>query len=198
MIWMIVPAQYKARYETVDKLKDDESYQNRVLSWEGGFQMFLSNPVTGVGPDNYTTANGEKYWPGKGVKHWLNAHSLYFKLLGDLGLIGVVTFFGYLFKVFRLNSAMTKVLKEQGASSLVQRFPFYCQVSICLLLFTGYSAHNLYRNTWFILGAVSAAIAMLQFDSSTVKTEVKRRAPVGAWVPGAVQEASDALVISHI
>ncbi len=36
IVWLAIPQQYKARYETVDHLKKDESYQNRVLSWEGG------------------------------------------------------------------------------------------------------------------------------------------------------------------
>ena len=32
LVWMVIPQQYKARYETVNNLKADESYQNRILS----------------------------------------------------------------------------------------------------------------------------------------------------------------------
>ncbi len=54
--------------------------------------MFESNPITGVGAGNYEFANGTKFWPGEGRKIWLDAHSLYFKILGELGLIGIITF----------------------------------------------------------------------------------------------------------
>lgn len=198
LLWLAVPQQYKARYETVDKLKEDDSYQNRLKSWQGGYQMFLHNPLTGVGPDNYTNANGLKYWPEK-PRHWLNAHSLFFKLIGELGVLGLITFFGYLIKIFKLNHRMGKVLKEHRASAMMQKFPMYCSISICLLLFTGYSAHNLYRNTWFMLGALSAAVGLLQQREGAVEVAepTKKLRPVGAWVPGTELAAIDGLSTTH-
>jgi O-antigen ligase len=201
LLWLAVPQQYKARYETVDNLKSDDSYQNRVLSWQGGVQMFLHNPITGVGPDNYTDANGSKYWPGKGQKHWLNAHSLYFKLLGELGLLGVITFFGYLFQLFRLNHRLTELLKDRGVSRMLQKYPLHCQMCLCLLLFAGYSQHNTYRSQWFIFGAISAAVACLQTEKTSAAVlapaNAKKKRPVGAWVPGAEPATLDALSIQY-
>jgi len=202
VLWLAVPQQYKARYETVDNLQADDSYQNRILSWEGGFHMFLHNPITGVGPDNYTVANGNKYWPGTGQKHWLNAHSLYFKLLGELGLIGVITYFGYLYQLFRENHRLTSLLKDQGVSRMLQKYPLHCQMCLCLLLFAGYSQHNTYRSQWFIFGAISAAVGRLQTEktSSTVlaPARAKKGRPVGAWVPGAEAATVDALSIQRL
>ena len=197
LLWMVIPQQYKDRYETVDKLKDDESYQNRILSWQGGYHMFLSNPITGIGPDNYAIANGEKYWPGR-PRHWLNAHSLFFKLIAELGLVGLITFVGYLSNVFALNHRLGKELKERGASTMVQKFPLYCSVSFGLLLFTGYSAHNVYRNTWFLLGAISAATGMLQREGTVVTVESpKKSRAVGVWVPGAEPTVLDGLSVTR-
>jgi O-antigen ligase len=201
VLWLAVPQQYKARYETVDNLQADDSYQNRILSWEGGFHMFLHNPITGVGPDNYTVANGNKYWPGTGPKHWLNAHSLYFKLLGELGLVGVITYFGYLYQLFRENHRLTSLLKDQGVSRMLQKYPLHCQMCLCLLLFAGYSQHNTYRSQWFIFGAISAAVGRLQIEktSSTVlaPASAKKGRPIGAWVPGAEAATADALSIQR-
>lgn len=188
LLWLVIPEQYKARYETVGNLQNDDSYQNRVLSWEGGIHMFLHNPLTGVGPDNYTDANGEKYWPGK-PRHFLNAHSLFFKLIGELGLVGLITFGGYLLGLVRLNRGMLRQWKDRTERTVVQRFPLYCQVSLGLLLFTGYSAHNLYRSTWFVLGAISGSIGMLRKPEGTAVAEIspaKIERRVGAWVPGAI------------
>ncbi len=183
LLWLVIPQQYKVRYETVEHLENDDSYQNRVLSWEGGIRMFLHNPLTGVGADNYTDANGEKYWPGK-PRHFLNAHSLFFKLIGELGIVGLITFGGYLFSLIKLNRNMLRKWKDRTHRTVVQRFPLYCQISLGLLLFTGYSAHNLYRNTWFVLGAISGSVGMLREpEDATAASPVRPEHAVGAWIP---------------
>lgn len=161
VVWSVIPQQYKARYETVDHLKTDLSYQNRIRSWEGGIAMFESNPLTGVGPGNYMIANGEKFWPGEGKKIWLDAHSLYFKLLGELGLFGVITFFGYLISVFRLNFRARKQLETADTSRFVKELPGMLSIMLLQLLFAGYAAHDLYRSMWFIIGALSASVSLL-------------------------------------
>ncbi|HEY5253702.1 MAG TPA: O-antigen ligase family protein [Acidobacteriaceae bacterium] len=161
VVWMVIPQQYKARYETVDNLKTDLSYQNRILSWQGGMAMFESNPVTGIGAGDYIAANGMKYWPGNGRKVFLNAHSLYFKLLGELGLVGIFTFGGYLFCVFKLNFRLRKELVAVNASPFLQGLPAMLSIILALLLFDGYAAHNLYRDMWFLVGAMASSTASL-------------------------------------
>lgn len=161
LVWMIIPQQYKARYETVDHLKTDESYQNRVLSWEGGIRMFESNPITGVGAGNYVDANGERFWPSDGKKIYLDAHSLYFKILGELGLLGVVTFAGFVISVFRLNFHLSKELAHRGASPFLRDLPGLFNIIYWQLLFAGYASHDVYRNTWFLVAAMACSIALL-------------------------------------
>jgi O-antigen ligase len=190
LIWMVIPPQYKARYQTMAHLSDDASYQNRLLSWQGGIKMFEHNPITGIGAGDYTDANGAKYWPGLGQKHYLNAHSLYFKLLGELGLVGIVTFGGFLFCLFRMNLRMRKELRARNASSFLQILPDMFMVILLLLLFDGYAAHNLYRHNWFIVGAMTAALSLLPIMTRQ-PVEVPageslsnfRREPDGDWSP---------------
>lgn len=161
VVWLTIPAQYKARYETVNHLKGDESYQNRVLSWRGGIAMFEHNPITGIGAGNYTYANGNGYWPGRGHHFYLNAHSLYFKLLGELGLVGIFTFGGYVICVFRVNAASRRRLVAMQESRFITELPSLLNIIFLQLFFAGYAAHNLYRLNWFVVGAVSASISLL-------------------------------------
>jgi O-antigen ligase len=178
LVWIVIPQQYKARYETVNHLKTDDSYQNRLLSWQGGVKMFESNPITGIGAGNYTYANGMQFWPGGGRKHWLNAHSLYFKLLGELGLVGIVTFSGYLICVFRLNFRLRRELQERKASAFLQQLPSMFNIMFCLLLFDGYAAHNLYRDAWYFVGAIAAAMSLLPMLGAPAT--VKEAGQIGA------------------
>lgn len=172
LVWMVIPQQYKARYETVDHLKNDESFQNRVLSWEGGIGMFESNPITGVGAGNYVSANGTRFWPSNGRKIYLDAHSLYFKILGELGLFGVVTFAGFVISVFRLNMQLSKELVAKNASAFLRDLPGLFNIIFLQLLFAGYASHDVYRNTWYVVAAMACSIALLPVLQTSAEANV--------------------------
>jgi probable O-glycosylation ligase (exosortase A-associated) len=159
-IWVLLPPQYQARYETVDHLKHDESYQNRLISWDGGIHMFLHNPLTGIGIGNYVDANGAKYWPTK-PRFYLDAHSLYFKILGELGLLGVITFTAFVATFFKVNARIRALLLEQGdAPPWLRFYPLACNLVIIGLLYCGYAYHDVYRSTWYFFAALSAALLL--------------------------------------
>ena len=173
-IWSVLPAQYTARYSliTSSALKTDESYQNRLLSWEGGWHMFLHNPLTGIGIGDYTFANGSKYWPAP-RKIWLNAHSLYFQILGELGLIGVVTFGGFLVVMVRTNNRLRTSLHVIAARAAagypgaepvpdwLRLLPTTCNLCLVGLLYCGYAYHDAYRSTWYFLAAITGAMDLM-------------------------------------
>lgn len=183
VVWLAIPQQYKARYETVDDLNQDESYQLRLMSWQGGLAMFESNPLTGVGPGNYAIANGEKFWPGKGRKYWLNAHSLYFQTIGEMGLLGVFVFGGYLICIFRLNFRLRKELVERDVSDFLKFLPVVFIIMLFQLLFAGYAAHVLFRSTWYVIGAIAGSMSLLPVlqQQEATDTKAKRLEVVAPW-----------------
>lgn len=186
VVWIAIPRQYKARYETVDNLQQDESYQLRLSSWQGGLAMFESNPLTGVGPGNYAIANGEKFWPGQGPKYWLNAHSLYFQTIGEMGLLGVFVFGGYLVCVFRLNFRLRKELAERDVSNFLKFLPVIFLIMLCQLLFAGYAAHVLFRSTWYYIGAISSSISLLPtLQQQVTDTKANRLKAAPPWASAA-------------
>lgn len=195
LLWMEIPQQYKARYETIENRDQDASYTNRILSWKGGVKMFLHNPVTGIGPQDYADANGMKYWPGT-PRHWLNAHSLYFKLLGELGIVGIITFGVFMFSVMRMNWRLSHLYKNRFLDPVVKGFPAACNQCFILLLFSGYASHNLYRVNWYTLAAITASLALMKPAEERVHTPAKtpvRRQP--AWIPAAKQPEQQPLEI---
>lgn len=75
---------------------DEGTGKERVVSWIAGWDMFVDNPIFGVGPSNY------RYWiynyyESYGSKSAANmwgrvAHSVYFTLLPETGLVGTILF----------------------------------------------------------------------------------------------------------
>lgn len=161
-IWVAMPAEYKGRYTTVENLKNDESYQNRLISWKSGLHMFEDYPLTGVGMANFPYANGAKYWPIKnGVRIWLQPHSLYVQMIAETGLLGTLSWLTFLVSMMITNARSRKQLKESTAPGWMKNFPAAAGFSIFALLICGYSAHLLYRHTWYELGAMTAALALV-------------------------------------
>jgi O-antigen ligase len=155
-IFIAAPSEYQQRYLSVQNRNQDESYVNRVYAWKAGLAMMEHNPVTGVGMHNFVVANGTKYWPGPGRKHWLQPHSLYIQVGAELGIVGVAAFAWVLWSLYRLNRAIKKNARSSNLQKWVQYYPTACNFSLFVLLFTGYTSHSLYRSTWFLLSAISA------------------------------------------
>jgi O-antigen ligase len=162
LLWQVMPTEYQHRYLSVESLKGDESYQLRVVAWHAGWHMFLDYPLTGVGIGQFQFANGAKYWPLPGPKVWMNAHSLYVVLIAELGIIGTITFVAYLWTLFALNRSLRKAFVGDGdVPPWLRLYPTACNFSLLILLFVGYSSHDLYRSTWYMLGALTGCAQML-------------------------------------
>jgi O-antigen ligase len=165
LIWTLMPQQYKDRYVAASDVAtgnaQDESYLNRIRAWKAGGNMFLNNPLTGVGPGQFPNASGSEFWQGR-VKLWLQPHNLYVQLGAELGLVGIVTWLLFITSVLKTNLSLRKVLASQPELPAVFRFfPQACLFSLLALLVSGYSGHLLYRNTWFELAALTAACQLI-------------------------------------
>jgi O-antigen ligase len=161
VLWGATPAEYKQRYLSVNSLQNDESYQHRVLAWQAGWAMFKDNPLTGVGVGEFANASGMKYWPGQGHRIWLNAHSLYVQVIAELGLVGALAFAAFLIHLFRLNQSIAQRLSVlTDCPAWLGLLPRACTISVLVLLFGGYGSHDLYRPTWYMLAALSAAVQL--------------------------------------
>lgn len=77
--------------ETMDKGTGGD----RLYIWGIGFEMFLANPIWGVGQGNFPWTF-EEYEAGRTFNEASRAgraaHSLYFSLMAEMGLIGIVCF----------------------------------------------------------------------------------------------------------
>jgi probable O-glycosylation ligase (exosortase A-associated) len=79
-----------ARVSKLDEYQQDESARGRLDAWGAGLRMFADHPILGVGAGVYSMAYGMKYKPyGAVTATWREAHSIYFQILGELGILGV-------------------------------------------------------------------------------------------------------------
>ncbi len=92
----LVSTKYKADMATIAQGAEESTGGERLYSWKCGLKMFYDNPIFGVGPGNFPWRFAEYEPPEKwkGRSHGGRAaHSLYFTLLPELGLVGVICYF---------------------------------------------------------------------------------------------------------
>lgn len=154
-VWSVMPAQYQGRFESIWKPEAtdataEESAQGRVEGIKDGFALAKKRPLFGFGAGTFGEARGLV-----GELQGLAAHSLYGQVMGELGLVGSMLLILISVSIWRQAAALRRdcVSGKTGPPS------FYCLLSIAvaqtllLLLFLGFSGHNLYRHTWLWIAA---------------------------------------------
>lgn len=103
---------YFNRMNTIKDYESDSSAAARIQAWKAGMRMARDNPVLGVGAGQFPSAYGTKYRPPD-ADRWMTAHSMYFLVLGELGLPGLLTLCVLVFGgIVATSAARRRVLKS--------------------------------------------------------------------------------------
>jgi len=109
LIGLVLVAAPQEYWDRINSITDDSTMETgtagqRMFTWGIGWEMFLANPILGVGQSNFPWTIGEylggRTWQTKSLAG-RQAHSLYFTLLPELGLVGVVLFGSMVYLSYR-------------------------------------------------------------------------------------------------
>lgn len=98
---VITVPQLQARVQSIADLSDN-SKLSRLQMWRSATNMFLDHPLTGVGAGCYPKAYKEKYIlsDAREKDNIGHAHSNFFQILADRGLIGIAGYCAFVISVF--------------------------------------------------------------------------------------------------
>jgi probable O-glycosylation ligase (exosortase A-associated) len=117
-ILVYAPDVYFQRMGTIANYQDEGSALGRIAAWKAALRMLSDNPLLGVGAGHFPIAFGTTYRPaGEGSMPWLTAHSMYFLVIGELGLPGIVSLLALVFGNVRLSSRLRRELIVLGTNS---------------------------------------------------------------------------------
>lgn len=97
LVLVTAPQEY---WDRISSITDDSTMETgtagqRMFTWGIGWEIFTANPVFGIGQGNFPWTIGEymggRTWQTKSLAG-RQAHSLYFTLMPELGLVGVMIF----------------------------------------------------------------------------------------------------------
>jgi probable O-glycosylation ligase (exosortase A-associated) len=111
----VMPQAYWERIESIRGYKTEGSAQGRLDAWTGALEMLHDHPLVGVGADNFNRTFGELY--NRNSARWTAAHSLYFQILGELGLAGAAFLVWFLARNFVELAKLRRRLRGQAPGS---------------------------------------------------------------------------------
>lgn len=173
-VYMFLPETYLGEMESIQD-DQDLTRKDRLYSWRRGWEMFVDNPILGVGSGNYPWRVEEyelksiEYDPRLGRLHGGRvAHSLYFTLLPEFGIVGTLIYcliaWKLIRKLLRISSYQKYIdprdtrrqelalLSRAMAASMVAFFA--CGAFISVLF---------YQHLWYLIGfAIALEYAMMQ------------------------------------
>lgn len=93
----------------------DESAMGRIYAWQAAIKMASQNPLTGVGPNNFTLNYWvySDFWDGKNHA----VHSTWFGVLAETGFLGLIIFITMIVIIFKRVLICLATLSPKGTFS---------------------------------------------------------------------------------
>lgn len=162
LVYQFLPSNYTSRIATLfdflpgtsNSTYSDSSFRGRSSENMVAINMFLDNPILGVGMGNYNNKYQE-YSRQLGVDFRntaRSAHSLYLEILAERGLLGILSFLTMIYYTFiSLHSAEKTFLQNKMYE--YSNLAFAVTIALAVYLVTALFLHDaLIRYFWLLLG----------------------------------------------
>jgi O-antigen ligase len=183
----LAPAKYWDEVSTIStSTNENDTGYGRLYLWKIAWRMFLDNPVLGVGPANYQYNNffyEEEKETSRGYHVWGRvAHSVYFTLLPEYGVVGTVLFFiivikGIMARRRTLRTCRSQLAREDLSPESREHFRFYQQMlagmdgAIVTFMVTGaFIAVLYYPHLWLLTAFTVAAVRLVEIEVTGIAT----------------------------
>lgn len=190
--YQFMPAQWVSRMQTLHHAGETDSLQTRIQSWEFATNVALHRPVVGGGFDVYLSGPmWQRYGPEDATPRAI--HSIYFRVLGEQGFVGLALFLGLLTATWRKCSQVRKRTRNSPDLRWAFDLAAMMQVSLTGFMAAGAAAPMSYFDLTYQLMAMCALLHAL-VAAKTPEPEAPR---VADHLPTRMSSAGEMLAGSH-
>ncbi|MDO8752699.1 MAG: O-antigen ligase family protein, partial [Anaerolineales bacterium] len=170
-----LPASYTERFLTLSLLSptnptaiyQEDSFRSRSSEMLTGFNMFIQNPLLGVGAGNYPN-NYQKYTADLGLE-WRSGerqpHSLYSQILAETGIVGGIAFIGFAFLLLTSLSRTRQSIENLAEYQSWEPWISAIQLTIIGYLISSIFLHGEYLRFFWIFTALALSAIQLTEES---------------------------------
>ncbi|HHJ13729.1 MAG TPA: hypothetical protein ENJ79_05035 [Gammaproteobacteria bacterium] len=131
LVALLAPSGYFQRMETIKSYEQDSSAMGRIKAWKAATHMALDHPILGVGAGSFNSAYGRHYRKPDDPVRWISTHSVYFKILGEYGFVGVYVYVMIIFHTLIRNRKTRNLIEEHPqCTSIPLLWPDFLNMSI--------------------------------------------------------------------
>ena len=158
LVVAMAPGAYFSRMNQIADTQEG-SASARLMAWGVAIQMAADNPLLGVGAGNFPTKIGNEYRTDGVVGSGMNAHSVYFLALGELGLPGLVVVLYFIFSGLIANAHLSREARERhGPRSVDVQILASSSASMIAFAVAGAFLSALYYPHIYVMAGFQAAI----------------------------------------
>ena len=182
LILALAPGAYFERMSTIGDTTEG-STQGRITAWTAAVRMAIDNPVFGVGAAHFGTKIGTEYRPAGFIGSGMNAHSLYFLALAELGIPGLIVLVWLIGANLAANSKLSKELRARGLPSTSSELQLLASSSASMIAFAAAGAFlsALYYPHIYVISGLMVAARHVVRESVATATATER----GGQLPAA-------------
>lgn len=175
----VSPATYVSRITETD-VATDSSAQGRLRAWRAAIHMAVDYPL-GVGIGSFNSAYGRFYMEAPdevfASARWISAHSIYFKVLGESGVIGLIVLVAVLITNFLDNRRSLKAAQEQGERAAIEdRWPALLNFGLVGYAIAGAFLGGItYPHLYFLSGLTVACRHLTETATDPADRQPKRK-----------------------
>ena len=171
-----MPAQWTARMGTLHNAQQTDSGETRIQSWQFSANVALHRPLLGGGFNVYqSTPAWESYGPEDATPRAV--HSIYFRVLGEQGFLGLALFAALLFASWKNCSRVRKSSRNIPDMRWAFDMASMLQVSLVAFMAAGTFLPMSYFDLSFQLMALSAVLAECCMQQIRSRQSLELRAP---------------------
>lgn len=180
VVLALMPAQWYQRMDTIDQYEQDASAMGRIYAWQFAYNLAKDRPLVGGGFKAFDRSLHPIYAPSTDDPDAYiatDAHSVYFKVLGEHGFVGLALFLLLMALGFRTATWVLRHSKTRPELSWATALASMTQVSLVAYAvggaFLGLTYFDLYYNLIAILILTRVCVAReLQAASDTPAVSV--------------------------
>ncbi|MGB0721673.1 MAG: putative O-glycosylation ligase, exosortase A system-associated [Gammaproteobacteria bacterium] len=131
LVLMMMPDRWFDRMDTIDNYEQDRSAMGRISAWWYAWNAASDKPLEGLGFRGFHYSLFPKYSPYPDFVH--DAHSIYFKILGEHGFVGLSFYLLMAFSTFFMCRWIVK--KSRGIPELAWAGTLGAMIEVSLVGF---------------------------------------------------------------
>lgn len=174
LILALAPGAYFARMNMIGDMSEG-SASARIMAWTVALRMASDNPILGVGAGHFGVKFGNEYRPVGAVGSGMNAHSVYFSALGELGIPGLAALLAFFITNFMANRRLAQEIEARRGPTTDVDLQLLASVNAALIAFAAAGAFLsafYYPHLYVLAGIQVATRAVLRERSVSAPASV--------------------------